>query len=84
MKRVIVNINSLVLKGFRYTDRHAISTALQEELERVLAAPHAAQRLGGLGSTAQMRIGTVNLGTNAKARDFGAATGRAIAKRLIK
>jgi hypothetical protein len=50
----------------------------------VLAAPHAAQRLGGLGSTAQMRIGNVNLGTNAKARDFGAATGRAIAKRLIK
>ena len=29
MRRVIVNIDSLVLKGFRYEDRHAIAAAVE-------------------------------------------------------
>jgi hypothetical protein len=84
MRRVIVDIDSLVLKGFRYEDRHAIKAAVQEELARVLAIPNAAARVAQLGSTPQMHIGNVNVGTNAKPQQVGAATGRAIGQGLIK
>ncbi len=84
MKRVVVKIDSLVLKGFRYEDRHAIATAVQEEITRALAAPYAAARVAQLGSTPQLRIGNVNVGTNAKPQKVGAATGRAVGKGLIK
>ena len=84
MRRVIVNIDSLVLKGFRYEDRHAIFAALQDELARVLAAPRAARQLTELGSTPHMRIGNVNVAANAKPQQVGAATGRAVGQGLIK
>ncbi len=35
MKRVVVHIDRLMLKGFRPEDRHAIASGLQEELGRV-------------------------------------------------
>ena len=84
MKRVIVNIDSLVLKGFRYEDRHTIAAAVQEEITRVLAAPDAASHVAQLGSTPQMRIGNVSVGANAKPQQVGTATGRAVGKGLIK
>jgi hypothetical protein len=45
MKRIIFHIDSLVLKDFRYENRHAIAALAQDELMRVLAAPGAAQRI---------------------------------------
>ena len=84
MRRVIVNIESLVLKGFRYEDRHAIAAAVQEEVARALDAPGAAQQLTALRSTPQLRIGNVNVAANTKPQQVGAATGRAIGQGLIK
>ena len=84
MRLVIVNIESLVLKGFRYKDRYAISTALQEELTRVLAAPEAAHQVASLGSVPRLRLGSVNLGADTKPHRVGAATGRAVGKGLIR
>ena len=84
MRRVVINIASLVLKGFRYEDRHAIAAAVQEELSRVLDTPGAAQQLTALESTSQLRIGNVNVGANAKPQQVGAATGRAVGQGLIK
>jgi hypothetical protein len=84
MKRVIVNIDSLVLKGFRHEDRHAIATALQDEIRRVFTAPESAQRVRQIGNVPRMRIGDVIVGANAKPQQVGAATGRAVGQGLIK
>lgn len=84
MKRVIVNIDSLVLRGFRYEDRHAIAAAVQEELTRTLSAPQAAHQIAALGSIPRMEIGQVTVNANAKPKQIGAATGRAVGQGLIK
>jgi hypothetical protein len=84
VKRVVMHIDSLVLKGFRYGDRRAIAAALQDELVRVLAAPEKARQLVGLGSTPQVRIGNVNMGADSEPAKIGAAVGSAIGKGLIR
>jgi hypothetical protein len=83
-RRVIVNIERLVLKGFRYEDRHAIAAAVQAELMRVLSAPETAQRLTELGYVPRICIGNVNVGSNAQPQQVGSETGRAIGKGLTK
>ena len=55
MRRVIVHIDSLVLKGFRYEDRYTIAAALKDELTRMLAPPEAAQRVTSLGSVPRLK-----------------------------
>lgn len=84
MRRIVVNIESLVLKGFRYEDRHAIAAAVQDEISRVLSAPDAAARVAQLGSMPNLRIDTVSVAANAKPTQVGAATGRAIGRGLSK
>jgi hypothetical protein len=84
MRRIIVNIDSLVLKGFRHEDRHAIAAALQAELTQVLAAPASTHQIATLGSVPRMRIGNVNVDANAKPQQVGSAAGNAVGKRLIK
>jgi len=84
MRRVVVNIGSLVLTGFRFEDRHVIAAAVREEITRALAAPDAATRVARLGSMPQLRIGNVNVGPNAKPQQAGAAAGRAVGQGLIK
>ena len=83
MKRVVVHIENLVLKGFRYEERHAIAAALQEELTRMLATPDATQRITEFGNVPRMRIGNVNIGSNAP-QQVGAETARAVGKGLMR
>jgi hypothetical protein len=84
MRRVLVHIDNLVLKGFRCEDRHSFSAALQEELARALAAPEAARQLTALKSTPYMRIGHVNVQAGAKPRQVGVVTANAVGRGLIK
>jgi hypothetical protein len=84
MRRIVVNIDSLVLKGFRYEDRHVAAAAVQDEITRALAAPDAAARVAQLGSTPNLRVGNVNVAANAKAQQVGAAAGRAVGQGLLK
>jgi hypothetical protein len=84
MRRIVVNIDSLVLKGFRHEDRHAVAAAVQDEIARTLAAPDAAARVAQLGSMPSLRVGNVNVAANAKPQQIGAATGRAVGQGLIK
>jgi hypothetical protein len=84
MRRVIVSIDSLVLKGFRYEDRHRVAAALKAELTRVLAQPGAAERLTELGSAPQLRLDNVNVAPNAIPQQVGAETARAIGRGLAK
>ena len=84
-RRVIVNIERLVLKGFRYEDRHAIAAAVQAELMRVLSAPETAQRLTELGYVPRMSIGNVNVGIQCAAASRSALRpAAAIGKGLTK
>lgn len=83
MKRVVVHIENLVLKGFRYEDRYTIGAALEAELSRMLATPDAAQRITEFGNMPRMRIGNVAIGSNAP-QQVGAETARAIGRGLTK
>jgi len=84
MRRVVVNIESLVLKGFRYEDRFVIAAAVQDELSRVLSTLESVHQIAALGSIPRMRIAAVTVNANAKPQQVGAATGRAVGKGLIK
>ena len=79
MKRVVVTIDRLVLKGFRYEDRHAIAQGLQEQLAQLLSEPGMAERIGAVGSTSRLRLGTVRMSGDMQGQQIGQATGRAIA-----
>lgn len=83
-RRIIINIDSLVLQGFRYEDRHAVAAAVQDEIIRVLAGPNVAARVAQLGSIPNLHIDNVNVEANAKPQAVGAITGRAIGRRLSK
>jgi hypothetical protein len=74
MRRVIVHIENLVLRGFRYEDRHAISGGLQEELMRLLQMPETAQQLAQIGGLPRLRVGPLHLAADAKPRQIGIAT----------
>jgi len=84
MRRVIVNIDSLVLKGFRHEDRYRVAAAVQDEIARALAAPDAGARIAQLGSTPKLRIGDVNVAADAEPRQVGAAAGRAVGQGMMR
>lgn len=80
MRRVIVHIERLVLAGFRYEDRHAISAGLGAALARVLATPEMAERLARMGDLPRLRVGPVTVAGDATPRQMGAAAAKAIGK----
>lgn len=82
MRRVVVHIETLVLKGFRHDDRHAISAGLQEELSRLLVAPAIVQRLAQAGEIPRMQVGNVSITANAKPQRIGIAAAQGISKGL--
>ena len=80
MKRVIVHIDSLVLKGFRHEDRHAIADGLNAELGRLLAEPDAARQLGAQDGVSRLRIGAVHIAHGAQPAAVGVQAARGIAR----
>ena len=84
MRPVLVDIENLVLRGFRFEDRHAIAGALQNELARLLSGPEIAERLARLGETARLRVDAVKLDAGAKPYQVGSETARVIGKGLLR
>jgi len=80
MKRVIVHVDSLVLKGFRHEDRHALAEGLSAELGRLLASPDAAHHLGAQDGVSRLKIGAVHIGQGAKPAAVGARAAQGIAR----
>jgi hypothetical protein len=79
MKRVILHIEQLVLRGVARGDARALSTALQDELQRLLALP------GGLAAL-QGRQGGQGVKPDQARVPQGAgpaAIGRAVAGRIV-
>lgn len=80
MRRVIVHIDSLVLKGFRHEERHAIAEGLQQELGRVFSGQGVTQHLSTLGDVSRMRVGGFRLDPGSKPQRVGVQVGQSIGK----
>lgn len=70
VRRVIVTIDRLTLKGVRYEDRHAVAQGLQEQLTALFAEPGMAERLASVGDVPHLRV------------DSGSGTGAAVPGQL--
>lgn len=81
-RRIIVNVENLVLKGFRPEDRHAIAQGLQDQLTQLLSEPQMAQRLANHGFIPHLRVPPVTTGSNAKPQQIGNAVAEGIGKGL--
>ena len=84
MKRVIVHIDSLVLKGFQHEDRHAIAAGLQQELSLLFADLHTTQQLTSKGDVSRLRVGNININPGAKPQGVGVEAARGIGREMAK
>ena len=84
MKRVVVHIDRLVLKGFRPEDRHAIAVGLQQELGRVFADGATISGLRDMGDVERLRVNGVQLEQGAKPQRVGESVAQGIAKVIMK
>ncbi len=84
MKRVVLHIDSLVLKGFRHEDRHGIAEGLQNELAQLLSDPQSAQQLMVIGDVSRLRVGSIQIGQSSKPLHVGVKAARAIGKGMKK
>ena len=82
MKRVIMHIERLVLKGFRHEDRHAIAEGLREELGRLIAQTGEAPNFESKGSLDRLKVSGVRIGAEAKPGDVGYQAARGIAREI--
>jgi hypothetical protein len=80
MKRVVLHIDSLVLKGFRQEDRQGIAEGLQQELTRLFADPQAAQQLTAKGDVSRLRIGGIHIQHDSKPQHVGSQVAQGIGK----
>jgi hypothetical protein len=71
MKRIVLHIDSLVLKGFRHEDRHGIAEGLRQELTRLFADPQAAGQVTVKSDVSRLRLGCVQIDRNAKPQRIG-------------
>jgi hypothetical protein len=84
MKRVVVHIDSLVLKGFRHEDRHAIAAGLQQELGRVFADREAVSLLRAMGDKSRLPVGGVHIEHGLMPQRIGVNVAREIHKEIRK
>jgi hypothetical protein len=84
MKRVVVHIDSLVLRGFQHEDRHAIAAGLQQELTRGFADSTAAQQLIVKGHVLSRNIDSLYISKGVSATDVGVELARGIEMELTK
>lgn len=82
MRRIVVHIDHLVLRGFRHEDRHAIADGLRQELARWLAEPASAARLANLSGVSRLKLGKVHIERGTRARQVGMEAARGIARGL--
>lgn len=84
MKRIVLHIDSLVLKGFRHEDRQGIAEGLQQELFRLFSDPQTAQQLTANGDISRLRIGNIQVNQRAKPQQLGLQVAQGIGKGIKK
>lgn len=82
MKRIIVHIDSLVLRGFNHEDRHAIAAGLQQELAKLFTDPQVAQQLTVKRNVSRLRVGSININTGSKPQGVGVEAARGIGREM--
>lgn len=83
-RQVSVQIDSLVLTGFRHEDRYAIAQGLQDQLTEMLSTPDMAERLNQTSTIPRLRVGQVNVSTNARPQQIGSVAAEEIGKGLTR
>ena len=84
MKRVVIHIDRLVLKGFRSADRHDIAVGLQEELGRVFAGREAVSQLRAKGDVSRLQVGGVPIEHGSNPQRVGENVAQSIGKEIRK
>ena len=84
MKRVIVHIDRLVLKGFRHEDRHAIAAGLQQELGRMFAERESVSLLSAMGDVSRLQVGGVQFEHGSRPQRVGESVAQGIGKEIKK
>ena len=82
MKRVVVHIDRLVMKGFRHEDQHAIAAGVRQELERVFADREAVSHLRGMRDVSGVQVRGVHIEHGSKPQRVGEHVARGIGKEL--
>ena len=82
MKRVILHIDRLVLRGFRHEDRHTVGEALHEELVRQFSTPDAPQHLASRDDLSRLKVGGVHMASSNKPSQVGTQTAQGIAREV--
>jgi hypothetical protein len=84
MRRVVVHIDRLVLKGLGHEDRHAIALGVRERLERVFSDPQALQQLREAGNMPRLRLGALAVGHGPKPGHAGGGAAHEVIKEMQK
>jgi len=82
MRRVVVHIDRLVLRGFRVEDGYEIGAGMQREMERLFAEPQAVSQLSGLGDMPSLNVSGVPIGHGSTPHGVGAAMANGIGKEI--
>ncbi|MBK8274570.1 MAG: hypothetical protein IPP12_16070 [Nitrospira sp.] len=80
MRRVIVTIDRLTLKGVRHEDRYAVARGLQEQLTALFSEPGMAERLVGMGDVSRLRVDSISAADKATPRQLGSDAADGIGK----
>jgi hypothetical protein len=80
MRRVLVHVNRLVLKGIRHEDRLSLVEGLRRELRLQLAEPGLANNLQRETHVPRLDGGRIRLGSTAGPASIGTQAGRRITK----
>jgi len=84
LKRIVIHIDRLALKGFRDQDRVAIAAGLQDELARVLGDRADVRRLSTTADALRLQVGSVPVERGSRPRRVGQVVARGIGKEMTK
>ena len=80
MKRVVLHIDRLVLRGFDREDLAGIAEGLRAELGRLLATPQAAHALLAQRSVPRLKVASLRIAPGARASAVGEQTAQGIVR----
>jgi hypothetical protein len=84
MKRVVVHIDRLVLRGVRQEDRHAVAAGLQQELQRVFGDREAVSKLRGMGDVSRLQVNGPNIRDSSEPQRLGQSVAQGIGAEIRK
>lgn len=83
MTRVVVHIDSLILRGIDPADAPALSAGIEAQLQQLLGEPGRATRLAAAGNRRRVDAGVVDSSNAKSARQLGGCAARQIVKGVM-